>query len=651
MKKIFNLVIIMQISISLIFATHILFADENIFSDTTGNDVGWYTSICVDDQDNPHISYYDYGNGDLKYAYKTQSCWQIQIVDSTGDVGRYTSIAIDSTNRPHISYYDYTNHDLKYAQKTDTSWIITTIDELGNVGLFSSLYLDRNDNTHISYIDYDNHLLKYAHKENNQWIIETVDDNVGMGEYFGDTTSIVTDGNSLPHISYTDRAEFDLKYAFYNGESWIKTTVDNTGEVGQYSSITLDSNENPHISYASWFDTNLKYAYVADDNWNVETIDKNGDVRKWTSIELDSSDTPHISYYDYTLGALKYILFDGEEWQKEIIDQQGSTGCFNCISLTSKDDIVISYYDWGNKALKYVSSKTGWTIESIEEDPYNNFIDQQQQYCSGYSYPINEGAALAQSFVPSTDLLTMIELMIVKRYNPGDLTVSIKETLEGKDLVKKLYSPNEINEDLSWKMIDFPDINVTIGQSYYIICSAENTGGNDMYYWYFGHNEPYLNGKPWIYDSMWTYIQIPGFSNPDFGFKTYGFINDPPSIATITGPSSGKINVEQIFQLKAEDENNDNLYYDIQWSNNDQERIGPFASGIEVSANHTWSEEGEYTIKVKVVDEHGAESDWTSFSVTMPKKKGSGIFIIELIKLLQYKFEKSYPFVYQLLFT
>jgi hypothetical protein len=49
--------------------------------------------------------------------------------------------------------------------------------------------------------------------------------------------------------------------------------------------------------------------------------------------------------------------------------------------------------------------------------------------------------------------------------------------------------------------------------------------------------------------------------------------------------------------------------------------IGPYGSGEEVTINHTWSKRGNYNIKAKAKDALGAESNWGTLYVSMPKNK------------------------------
>ena len=77
--------------------------------------VGMYTSIALDDNDYPHISYYNDVNTVLRYANRIGGSWLPITLDDTGGVGEYTSIAVDGSGFIHISYFDRTNGDLKYA--------------------------------------------------------------------------------------------------------------------------------------------------------------------------------------------------------------------------------------------------------------------------------------------------------------------------------------------------------------------------------------------------------------------------------------------------------------------------------------------------------------------------------------------------------
>jgi hypothetical protein len=81
-------------------------------------DVGWDSSIKFDADGNPHISYYDVSNGNLKYAYRAGSSWAIETVDSEWDVGQWTSLAVDGGGTVHITYQDVSHGTLKHAWKT-----------------------------------------------------------------------------------------------------------------------------------------------------------------------------------------------------------------------------------------------------------------------------------------------------------------------------------------------------------------------------------------------------------------------------------------------------------------------------------------------------------------------------------------------------
>jgi hypothetical protein len=88
--------------------------------DTAG--VGFCTSIALDGNDYPRINYWDNTNSDLKYARWTGSAWDgsddtsgPDIVDTAGRVGEHSSMALDGSGFPHISYWDFTNGDLHLA--------------------------------------------------------------------------------------------------------------------------------------------------------------------------------------------------------------------------------------------------------------------------------------------------------------------------------------------------------------------------------------------------------------------------------------------------------------------------------------------------------------------------------------------------------
>jgi|GEM_PF-3514085 len=182
------------------------------------NNVGQYAAITVvpkatsvaGDQDDLFISYYDATNGDLWMAKSTNegSTWTKTLRDATGDVGRYTSIAAVNDTTPDdghtvfISYYDAGNGDLKFVRTTDsgaTTMTPVTLDSSGDVGSYASLAANEQSTVFIAYYDATNTRLKSIRSTN--WGVSfdapvEVDDGGAVGQYASlaahDTTDLYT---------------------------------------------------------------------------------------------------------------------------------------------------------------------------------------------------------------------------------------------------------------------------------------------------------------------------------------------------------------------------------------------------------------------------------------------------------------------------
>lgn len=314
--------------------------------DAAAESVGLYSSLALDGNGNPHISYYDTTGDNLKYAWY-DGAWHVENVDTTGDVGSFSSLALDGDGRPHISYYAATNTSLKYARR-EGAWHTETVDNTASVGQDSSIALTSSGNPCISYYNATSDNLKYAWYDG-VWHLESVDTPGNVGLF----CSLALGSNNRPHISYYDQTNFKLKYAHYDGV-WNSETVDTGGaggDVGLYCSLALDGNGRPHISYYDNHSMDLKYAHY-NGAWHLEVADGPSNIGQFSSIALDSSDNPHISYYSVTGGNLKYARYDGS-WHAENVDTLGNVGLYTSLALDGNDNPRISYYDDTNDNLKY----------------------------------------------------------------------------------------------------------------------------------------------------------------------------------------------------------------------------------------------------------------------------------------------------------
>lgn len=196
------------------------------------------TSIVIDSNDEPHITYSDLDTTLLYYAKRTAGIWEIDTVTNTG--GIYSSLVLDANDEPHIAYYskigNTTSGMIKYAEKGSGTWVSQTLDNLNNVTIggnpaqaITSLKIDSSNKLHLSYGDKDVH--KYGTLESNGWMIQTIKDVTSLPSELGPSTSLALDSNDDPHIAFYEiisnsPIEGNIIYARFCNDDL--TIIDNT---------------------------------------------------------------------------------------------------------------------------------------------------------------------------------------------------------------------------------------------------------------------------------------------------------------------------------------------------------------------------------------------------------------------------------------
>jgi len=249
----------------------------------------------------------------------------------------------------------------------------------------------------------------------------------------------------------------------------------------------------------------------------------------------------------------------------------------------------------------------------------------------------------AQSFIPTKDILTRVELYIGKNSTTTyPYVLSIKDNLTHEDLTTISLDPEDIpTGDFGWVEFDFDDISVVTGQTYYIVSYTENI--TDNWYAIAANNisESYPYGCVWIslddgdswsnesYESMFIETnnnqvgqkRFEDMYTWDLCFKTYGRENNAPGNVNILGPVKGKPNTKYDYVLNATDPNGDNIRFFVDFGDGDTIWTDYTTSGTSVIVSHSWAKKGNYIIKVLAQDEYGAEGPESTLDMAIPKNK------------------------------
>ncbi|MEF8879533.1 MAG: PKD domain-containing protein [Candidatus Thermoplasmatota archaeon] len=79
---------------------------------------------------------------------------------------------------------------------------------------------------------------------------------------------------------------------------------------------------------------------------------------------------------------------------------------------------------------------------------------------------------------------------------------------------------------------------------------------------------------------------------------------------------------ELTFYVEADDPEEDNIYYQINWGDGTTGWLGPYTAGVEQEFTHSWSTAGTYNIEARAKDEHGKLGEWgNEITVTIEEEE------------------------------
>lgn len=321
----------------------------------SGQDLGWYASLAVDDSGGLHIAHYDSNNENLEYAHWDGRSWNKKTFNDSNNQGEYTDITVDTSGEPHIVYKDETADKLMYTYGDNGNWKTEVADDDPNAGDYASIALDGSGDAHIAHFNLGDDAFQYTEESFGSWETETIGQSIS-----GAHTSIDIDSSGDPGVAYAhsqprsdvNRYEYGVSFArpgSFGSSSWSNETLDSDIR-DEGAALAFDSSDNAHIAYMNR--GRVYYAEQTSSGWDYKEL---GSADPDTvDIALDSSGDPHIVYQDRY--DLKHADGSFGSWDIDEVDGPSGAGigpdieihdgrAFVVHRVARQDDLLLSIID------------------------------------------------------------------------------------------------------------------------------------------------------------------------------------------------------------------------------------------------------------------------------------------------------------------
>lgn len=295
----------------------------------------------------PAVAYYNYSQDARRMyylAFDGQFWQQTPLYSGSQLIANSVSLAV-LDGQPIVAYAkeNQSNDTVYYERLESQSWNRESVAS-GNMPALAVV----NGQPAISFVNGNNELI-YTRYTGEDWENQVVTTG-GSNGFANDIAEV----NGQPGIAYHHAG---VKYAAYNGQQWVVTTIDsgNGDNIGRFLSLAV-INGQPAVSYFDRDNDQLKYARYNGATWDVTAVTP-AMINSNTSL-AEIGGQPAIAYYDDTYNdeALRYARFNGSTWDIIDVDPFDSTyGGYPSLTVIN-----------GKPAVSYVALDGGGSNEYLK---------------------------------------------------------------------------------------------------------------------------------------------------------------------------------------------------------------------------------------------------------------------------------------------